>query len=183
MEDGTYRTAMLDPNVEYYPSKRTVDHIGNRRKQLRIENEDRPLASDGLDLMGGCELQYEWQRMTRPTCNTVHENFGFAGHGDNRILGKGFWRDVWIFHDEGGETGIFKTMRYNQDFTPRNFDRMRRDAVIMERLTASEFIVDMYSFCGTSSVSEFGEGGDIPAVLKDKERPPLTPVDKLRIGT
>ena len=81
-------------------------------------------------------------------------------------------------------------MRYQHSFTPRNFDRMRRDSVTMERLTRSPFIVNLYAFCGTTGLSEFGDGGDLPDALwpptqttHTTETIVLSQMDKLRIGT
>jgi hypothetical protein len=65
---------------------------------------------------------------------------------------------------------VFKTMRYRHEFTPRNFNRMRREALIMERLTSSPFVINMYAFCGTSSISEYGDGKDIAAAIWPPDR-------------
>jgi len=140
-----------------------------------------------------CKLRYDWQKRSFPTCNLVHEvdaTTPWSSHGKRRqkryrMVGNGYWRDVWIINEDySQEHGIFKTMRYLHDFSSRNFDRMRRDAVAMERLTESPFVIDIYSFCGTSSMSEFGDGGDIAASLwpDDKRQPRLTQIEKLRIG-
>lgn len=55
----------------------------------------------------------------------------------------------------------------------------------MERLTKSNFVVDIYGFCGNSGLFEYADGGDI----KDALFPPhghkksnITQLDKLRIG-
>lgn len=129
-----------------------------------------------------------WQRRHGPD-SRLQKLYRLAGHG--------FWRDVWIVNynnnknnnnndtndNRVGEKGVFKTMRWLHDFTPRNFDRMRRDGLAMERLTASPFIIGIYSFCGTSSMSEFGEGGDISDALWPlDEGPELSQIQKLRIG-
>jgi hypothetical protein len=99
-----------------------------------------------------------------------------------RMVGYGYWRDVWITaNNDNLERAVYKTMRYEHDQTLRNFDRMRRDALVMDRMTKSEYIIDIYSFCGTSSISEFGDGGDIPmAIFTDG--PEISQIEKLRIG-
>lgn len=98
-----------------------------------------------------------------------------------KFLANGYWRDVWQLTDhqinEGWDTTattatattgfnfVFKTQRYEHAFVDRNFDRHRRDAVAMERLTASPFIMDIYGFCGTSGVFEFADGGSLDGAL------------------
>jgi hypothetical protein len=173
-------------------TKRNVIDMGNAKARARI------VVRDELDLDNvedeHCKLQYHWQKTSFPTCNMVHEfngnapwsHMGNRRHKLYRVIGHGFWRDVWVVNYDHGvrdEKGILKTMRYRHDYTPRNLDRMRRDAVAMERLTKSNFIVNVYSFCGTTSFSEFGDGGDIlDALWFSKNGTVLSQIQKLRIG-
>jgi hypothetical protein len=177
--------------------KRHVTDMGNIKARRRIAQRD-DLDLDSVE-DDRCQLRSNWQRMSFPTCNIVHEfdstqpwsstSSQMRRQKTYRIIGNGFWRDVWIVNYESrgiqsNERGIFKTMRYQHSYSPRNFDRMRRDSVTMERLTKSPFIIDIFAFCGTSSLSEFGDGGDIPdALWPTKTNVALTPIQKLRIGT
>lgn len=173
--------------------KRYVSDLSNAKARKRIAKNDN-LELDDVEV-ADCKLRYIWQKNFFPTCNLVHEFDGtspWASYANRqqkkyRVLGRGFWRDVWIVNFEQGDgdkKGIFKTMRYDHEYTPRNFDRMKRDSTAMERLTKSPFVIDIYSFCGTSSLSEFGEGGDIPnAIWAQKDDVQLSQIDKLRIGT
>lgn len=179
-------------------TKRTVVDMGNAKARRIIAKRD----DIDLDIVedDDCKLRSEWQRTSFPTCNSVHEFDGTKpwSHLSNhrgrqkyyRIIGNGFWRDVWLVNYDHGivdEKGILKTMRYQHPYTPRNFDRMRRDSVTMERLTRSPFIVNIYAFCGTTSLSEWGDGGDIPDALWPTPTTTgtslLSQMDKLRIGT
>lgn len=51
-----------------------------------------------------------------------------------------------------------KTLRYEHDYTERNFDRHQRDSVAMERTTSSSHIMDMFAYCGHTSFGELAEG-------------------------
>jgi len=55
----------------------------------------------------------------------------------------------------------------------------------MERLTKSNFVVDIYGFCGNSGLFEYADGGDIKdAILPhDDNEPNVTQIEKLQIGT
>ena len=44
--------------------------------------------------------------------------------------------------------------RYDRDFHDEYYDLHRRDAMAMEHLTASPFILDIYSYCGQSAINE-----------------------------
>jgi hypothetical protein len=54
----------------------------------------------------------------------------------------------------------------------------------MERLTKSNFVVDIYGFCGNSGLFEYADGGDIKDALfpHGKKKSNITQLDKLRIG-
>ena len=52
-------------------------------------------------------------------------------------------------------------MRYTHDYVPRNYDRHRRDAVAMERLTSSAFVMEIYAACGNSGLFEYADGGSL----------------------
>lgn len=58
-----------------------------------------------------------------------------------------------------------KTLRYKHDFTDRNYDRHRKDALASERLSGSPNVVDIFAYCSNSAVFEYGRGGDIDGVL------------------
>jgi hypothetical protein len=56
---------------------------------------------------------------------------------------------------------VLKTLRYEHEFDLRNWDRHRRDAIAMERLSASPFVLDIYASCGNSGLTEYAPGGSI----------------------
>lgn len=115
---------------------------------------------------GDCKAQYEWQLKSYPSCNALHEHdLGLVTKGTVKILGHGYWRDVWRVMDGEQEEQVLKTIRYEHDFEDRNYDRHRRDALAMERLTASTNIVDIYAFCANSGVFEYAPGGDLEDML------------------
>jgi serine/threonine protein kinase len=121
--------------------------------------------------VGDCLAQYEWQTVSFPTCNTLHEfdltDLCTSSHDDMRvkIVGNGYWRDVWVIKDNSDTSYALKTLRFQHDWADRNYDRHRRDAVASERLTSSRNIVDIFGYCGNSGVFEYADGGDIETML------------------
>ena len=120
-----------------------------------------------------CKAQYDWQLHSFPSCNHLHERElqkmslqpDQPGH-PIRLVANGYWRDVWILPSNRYDDHlVLKTIRYMHDYTERNYDRHRRDALAMERLTDQPYIVDIYAFCGNSGVFEFAGGGDIGDVI------------------
>lgn len=115
---------------------------------------------------GDCKAQHDWQLTSYPSCNTVHEHdLGLVTEKKVRILSHGYWRDVWRIEDGAQQHQVLKTIRYEHDFEDRNYDRHRRDALAMERLTGSMNIIDIYAFCGNSGVFEYAPGGDLEAMI------------------
>ena len=115
------------------------------------------------------------------------------GEGEEivRHLSNGYWRDVWLLskasgsfdddsaprgYDSNNETSssssryveeitVLKTLRYEHDFTDRNYERHRKDALASERLSRSPNVVDIFAYCSDSAVFEYGKGGDIDSRL------------------
>jgi hypothetical protein len=188
-DDGNvYRKFDEEEMLVGKPKSRAIHAIGNAKAQRKIRKRDKPVPELEPET-GDCRLRYEWQKSLHPNCNSVHE-FEMATPFSTRnprrkkykIVGHGYWRDVWIVYELSGEKTVFKSLRFEHDINHRNLDRMRRDALTMERLTSSTFIIDIYSFCGSSSISQFGDGGDILHQLWES-RQSVPQIEKLHIGT
>ena len=170
---------------------RKVDYLIGNRARAEIAESKRYADLDEVDWeeKEDCQLEYEWQRTSRPNCNSIHE-FDMTTPTQEtqgakyKYLTHGFYRDVLSAYDQVGEPFVFKPMRRKHRFSFRNFDRMRRDAVVMDRLTAHTYILNIYGFCGTSALFEYADGGDIDSTLwPDGETiANLTQLEKLHIG-
>jgi len=99
-------------------------------------------------------------------------------HHPVKYLAAGYYRDVWRIvtalpeNDDDGYDGrsVLKTLRYQHEYTTRNFERHRRDALTMEQLTKSPFIMDIYGFCANSGLFEFADGGSLEDSIFGNER-------------
>ena len=84
---------------------------------------------------------------------TTIKNMGYVAQG--------YWRSVWAVHpprrnvEEATAVVVLKTMRRSHELSTRNYDRHRRDAIVMEQLTSSPYVVDIYGFCGNSVMTEY----------------------------
>lgn len=172
-----YNLAIADSNAEV----KAEDPLRNLMLSSKSRDTFRSIRDDSEDYEYGisepleddkCEATPEnakWMLHSFPTCNFVHE-FDFAnalGRGKTKLLGHGYWRDVWPVLDMEPSTllqekkVVLKTIRYEHDYTPRNFDRHIRDAIVTERLTASPRVTDINAFCGNSGLFEFAAGGSL----------------------
>jgi hypothetical protein len=137
------------------------------------------LLSNNINHISNNDRQYPQQ----PADTTTDERL--------RLVANGYYRDVWVtndyYHADIAATAkaknttvsnsnkiVLKTLRYEHDFDLRNWDRHRRDAIAMERLSASPFVLDVYASCGNSGLTEYAPGGSIKNALFPK-RPPKPP--------
>eukprot|EP00980_Cylindrotheca_fusiformis_P021774 scaffold8600_cov111-Cylindrotheca_fusiformis.AAC.6 len=89
----------------------------------------------------------------------MESQFKFIAHGN--------YNAVFVLRDIDQGQHIVKILQYENDYTDRNFDRVRRDSLITERASSSPYVVNIFSFCGFSQVTEFGEEGNLDDVIYD----------------
>lgn len=110
-----------------------------------------------------------------PTCNNVHMMdflFDFHMNKTSVLSTKGYWRTAWTHSETLNDNStqvVFKTMRTNHNFEEAYYDFQQLDALVMERLTSSPYVIDIYSFCGLSVLTDFA-GKDISYVVDHTPR-------------
>jgi len=111
----------------------------------------------------------EWMSASYPNCNSIHEidmehsvsSITYEDEEDLKFLGQGWFRDTWQYVNENFANYppvVIKTLRIEREFLDEYFDLHRRDAVAMERLTFSPYVVNVYGHCGQSAINELAEG-------------------------
>ena len=158
------------------------DEIGqNLLLNSQFYNNDENRALRPYQDKPECVPMHEWQTMTYPTCNNVHqidltdlsEKRNFE-HRQVRVLAHGYFRDVWAVREYDGVTlQVFKTLRFRHDWNEWAYERHRMDAVTFSELTSSKRILDIYSFCGNSGAYEYAPGGAVSDVIYEEEPLPL----------
>lgn len=89
-----------------------------------------------------------------PNCNLFHEIEIMKG--TNKYLGSGAYREAYLQHETFDPQLVVKVQRFRKNpFTYDRYEFIRMDALVMERLTASPRIADIYGHCATSVYSEF----------------------------
>jgi serine/threonine protein kinase len=88
-----------------------------------------------------------------------------------QFLGQGWFRAAWRLDrqlplkrdetskedndgEEAGESIVLKMLRPERDFTDEFYELHRIDAVAMERLSHSKFVLNVYGYCGQSALNE-----------------------------
>jgi serine/threonine protein kinase len=90
-----------------------------------------------------------------------------------RFIGEGGFRAAFMITEYDGTRRVLKTLIYDddRDFNPLNFERMRRDAVISEQLTASPYIADIYGYCAQSALVDYSNNRDLDYIFEQKTKP------------
>lgn len=137
-----------------------------------------------------CKVVQKWQEQMYPSCNTVHESDFFRGiqnFGDDEYpvqteyQGAGGTRDVWridVAEFNNTQSFAFKTLRFLKDYIWTRIDHQRIDATVSEHLTASQYIIDIYGYCGTATINEFGDQGTLGKYIQSNNS--TTPLQRLR---
>mmetsp|Transcript_18065 Transcript_18065/g.37022 ORF Transcript_18065/g.37022 Transcript_18065/m.37022 type:complete len:600 (-) Transcript_18065:503-2302(-) len=163
--------------ITEYESINTLEKIDDAR------HSDEEFGNIHSPKTTNCVPMAKWQTMSFPTCNTIHEINSFSSSSmlqdpqfhprprqnhngqskrfaireqySSQLLGNGWFRHAWRVKDEiHGLNMAMKTLRLERDFLPEYFELHRRDAVAMERLSASPYVMDIYGFCGQSALNE-----------------------------
>jgi hypothetical protein len=113
-----------------------------------------------------CEAAESWQTEAHPNCNSLHEidmdPTNHDGAGLN-FLGQGWFRSAWRLDpttDDDTNIGtsvVVKMLRLEREFLDEYYELHRRDAVAMDHLTFSPYVINVYGYCGQSAINELAE--------------------------
>lgn len=147
------------PGSYTFPSYR---HESHRRRS--ITSHPRILLEYFQDL----HLRYPPRHKVNAKTNAQ----GLMKEESLEFLGQGWFRSAWemyteeipdydIDEDEWGyeESVVLKTLRIEREFIPEYYELHRRDALAMERLTFSPYVLDIYGYCGQSAINELANFG------------------------
>ena len=112
----------------------------------------------------------EFHSIISPNCNYVHEIDFFTKLYTNTFpyqepaavtFSSGFYRDAWSVItpayssiSKQDQYSVMKTFKFSHPFALNAYENSRKDALIMERLTKSPRIIDIYAHCAMTVVVE-----------------------------
>ncbi len=162
--------------TQTYDYTDSSDHEGKMERRIfpQHENDDK------------CKPMAKWQSEFYPTCNEFHafDAPEALSERDFWILSrKGYWRYAWEvvenrekkWTDESwkkythNSSIVLRTFKLEHNYEEGYFENNRVDAVAMERLSKSPYVINMYGFCGMSVATEFA--GQHVAQVVDKKKP------------
>ena len=148
--------------MEETPTK-TLPYSPFERKKQKFKS---PTSSEALK--PGC-VRPDWQLHAYSTPLEIHEiDLPAILYNEHPIhttdessppvgfLSRGLWRSVWVAYPRDATLPtVLKMMKMEHPVDQRNLDRHMRDAIVMERLSASPYVTDMYAFVGNTIVTEY----------------------------
>lgn len=75
------------------------------------------------------------------------------------VISQGAYRDAWLVETRAKDDWVLKMARYDRHFGGKELDLVQKDAVVMEKLSSSPRIVDMYGHCAASLNVEAMDNG------------------------
>jgi hypothetical protein len=127
-----------------------------RRQVLRLAENIRASYSytpyDDLDWPRKC-VRPAWTYRMKPTCNIMHE-MRLEANG-TKYLGRGFYRDSWEVKENSNQTRfVVKHLRYKHNHDNFMEQRVMTEAIVMDALSPSPVVTNIYSHCATSLAVE-----------------------------
>ncbi|GFH53617.1 hypothetical protein CTEN210_10093 [Chaetoceros tenuissimus] len=173
-----------------------------KQKQLwndTIYDSDEWIVEPPYHDMPECKQMYEWQSKIFPTCNVVHAGSMHDSLVQNhaKYLAHGAFRATFRMDDYDNSPMAFKTFHghhtTDQEFlhvmedeeylyTPKYYDRHRIDALVYERMTSSDLIMDIYGYCGFAGFFEFANGKTLRDLVKEAEDKGMSHKKKLGLA-
>ena len=151
----------------------------NRNERESSSSVDSEYAFDDDRVRHKRCRRVEWERYYHPNCNSIHETSPSESTGTNTTyISHGYFRDVISLTDQMGEDIVMKILRMKKhDVDYELMESIRVDALVMERLTASPRITEIYGHCGVSVYTESLPGeieqnavpGDTRGHMKQRE--------------
>ena len=83
------------------------------------------------------------------------------------FLAQGWFRSTWRWDNAQEDAVVLKMLRLEREFFDEYYELHRKDAVAMERLSSSPFVMDIYGYCGQSALNELA---DFPNGLNSLEK-------------
>ncbi|KAL7542930.1 hypothetical protein ACHAXR_012255 [Thalassiosira sp. AJA248-18] len=160
-----------------------VDRHALRAWKLIEDDENYPTIQNETASHEECILMSSWQTDSYPSCNSIHEQdvYSKARNDDFYYVASGGYNDVFRIYDRGNATtGLNPELAlkilspgkkhragipHKTEYSQSNFDIVRQDALVLERLTRSSNVLPLYGYCGFSVAVPYADGGTLGSIL------------------
>lgn len=182
-------------STKLFTTQQSNNYLTNSQEDLSNNNSDDDnyktrSSYDYRDPLyeNDCVPMQSWQTTSFPTCSTIHELdfYSKVRTSEFQYLTGGGYNDIFTIQDKFRNNGYgydpklaVKILQEGTKYTDRNFDRVRRDGLILERSTKSKFVMNIYGFCGFLVLVPYADGGTLSRELH-RDEDELSSVQKLQ---
>jgi len=83
-----------------------------------------------------------------------------------QVLTEGGYNTIFTLQDTDGSTLLAKILKYQREYSDRNYDRVRQDSLLQQATSASDHVIETYySYCGFSQILEYDPAGTLQDFL------------------
>ena len=175
------KNSSLDTEMRLWRKKNTTLEMFKIDVQIPVNNPRLSLSDVNSD---ECYYADFWQGTSFPTCSEIHS---IDLRHDVKYIAHGGRRDVWNLPNNfsSSDKVVLKTLRFNGSKDelvkfPQMIEAHRIDALIMERLTGSSRIANIFGYCGNSALNELGQNTLYKYVANND--PNLSDKDRLNLA-
>ncbi|KAL7532458.1 hypothetical protein ACHAWF_004143 [Thalassiosira exigua] len=152
---------------------------------------------DGYD-WDVCVPMHDWQLRSFPNCNSFHEldleamcvvaeGGSRIGESLNSLNIKRAFHPFELTRELNGKIQqfVYKTIGFGSKMDMEHVDKQRKDALVMERTSKSQFIPDIHGYCCLGGMMDFMPKGNFHAYMKGARLAggsTLSAVDKMKIA-
>lgn len=176
VQRGSQNASSFARMIQGDERERSESYRRNLIDRMVEEQPDIPTEYWHTDDLSGLQSCYRqsWSRKLFPVCNRFHEIRLELPYSPSELeqeyevsyRGKGWFRFAWSFVRPKLDRMILKNYRFMYSMDPEVFYQTQREAIIMEQLTHSPRIIDIYGLCGMSMLVEDASGGDLAKEIK-----------------
>ncbi|KAL3789347.1 hypothetical protein HJC23_006501 [Cyclotella cryptica] len=186
---------------EWERSQRRSNEAARHAQDRSQDDDDRHPEEDEED---DCIPMHSWQQSSHPMCNALHEVDFLSKfrNGALTYIDSGGFNDLFhlsepLLDHHGPDTFAnatnqtashtttelaIKILSYTKPHISRNYNIVRQDAVVLERLTKSPNIFPIHGYCGFALVLPYVSGGTLSSKLRKwrKGEIQISPRQRLR---
>jgi serine/threonine protein kinase len=150
------------------------------REWRRIEDDDSYafVYEKEVPMPDECAPVATWENHSRPNCNAIHELDlpAISLTGELYYVASGGSNDVFRVNNPQDRDVVLKKFSpgrrhhagipHTKEYFNFHFDIVRRDAMVMERLTKSNHVLSLHGHCGFAVLVPWADGGTFGSALE-----------------
>ena len=161
-------TAMQEWQTKFYPICNSVHEI-----DLVFSTQETNVSM----LSAGGSWRMAWK--IKPLSKLLDdEEVGRKILVDERNIIPGVWDPNITYDKIDDHAAVLKMIRIDRDYTQETYRYHIADAIAMERLSSSPYVIDEYAFCGQSAVTEYADG-TARSLIKRTDKEGMKPRERL----